>query len=177
MKHRIVMIGASATFLLAFISGCSSSEETAKDGKDGGGEFTATDKPEVVIPATDQPGQDAGEATRTERPATSATITAQPVTSPVTAHDVTPPKPDPQKTGMMMWAVQIGAFKSEAGAVALINEARTKFNVPVYKDYDAVTGFYKVTVGSFPTREQATQFKEEVLAKGYTGAFSAEVRR
>jgi cell division septation protein DedD len=76
-----------------------------------------------------------------------------------------------------MWSVQIGAFKAEAGATSLLNEAKAKMNQPVYKDYDPVSGLYKVTIGSFQTREQATQFKEEVIGKGYSGAFSVEVRR
>ena len=79
--------------------------------------------------------------------------------------------------GAMMWSVQIGAFKAESGAFQLVSEAKNKFKQPVYKQYDPVSGFYKVTVGSFQTHDQAAQFKSEVQAKGYQDAFLVEVRR
>jgi hypothetical protein len=47
----------------------------------------------------------------------------------------------------------------------------------LYKDYDPSSGFWKVTVGSSQTREQATQYKSDVQAKGYTDSFVVEVRR
>ena len=77
----------------------------------------------------------------------------------------------------MMWSVQIGAFKSEAGALQLVEELKQKFNQPVYKRYDPATGYYKVTLGSFPTREAATQYKAEVQSRGYPDSFIVEVAR
>ncbi|MBI5646017.1 MAG: SPOR domain-containing protein [Ignavibacteriae bacterium] len=162
-----------------FMTGCSASEDTAKENTGTPGEFTSTDKREVVIPATDQPPK---ATTIDPAPVQPATVRDAEAAEPEKVGQPPVPeaaqaKPEAQKTGLMMWSVQIGAFKSEAGAAALITEARSKFNVPVYKDFDAVSGLFKVTVGSFPTREQASQFKEDVLAKGYTGAFTTEVRR
>lgn len=76
-----------------------------------------------------------------------------------------------------MWSVQLGAFKSEAGALQLIGEVKQKFNQPVYKRYDAVTGFYKVTLGSYQTRDDASRFKLDVQSRGYPDAFVVEVAR
>lgn len=79
--------------------------------------------------------------------------------------------------GSMMWSVQLGAFKSEAGAFQLIEELKQKFNQPVYKRYDPVTGYYKVTLGSYQTREKAGEFKLDVQSRGYPDAFTVEVAR
>ncbi|MBR9978204.1 MAG: SPOR domain-containing protein [Bacteroidetes bacterium] len=89
----------------------------------------------------------------------------------------TPPSTTDTHGGSMMWSVQIGAFKTESGAFSLVEEAKQKFNQPVYKRYDPVTGFYKVTLGSFPAREQAANFKAEVQSRGYPDAFTVEVAR
>jgi cell division septation protein DedD len=81
------------------------------------------------------------------------------------------------REGLMMWSVQIGAFKLESGALQLFDRVKGTFSQPVYKDYDPATGFYKVTVGSFPSKDAANTFKGEVQSKGYPDAFTVEVRR
>ena len=180
MNTRLSLFFTFLCGVALFAAGCSSSEETAKqDGTSTSGEFQRTDKEQAVIPSTDTPpssrkddipSTERNTPTRTteREAATETVITKQPELS---------RQPDPTKTGALMWSVQIGAFKAEAGANSLLNEAKAKMNQPVYKDYDPVSGLYKVTIGSFQTREQATQFKEEVIGKGYSGAFSVEVRR
>jgi hypothetical protein len=59
----------------------------------------------------------------------------------------------------------------------LIEDLKKKFNQPLYKRYDPVTGYYKVTLGSFPTREQAAEYKLEVQSRGFPDAFTVEVAR
>ncbi len=163
-----------ATAMCVWIAGCSGSEETAGGGERAPEGFRTVDKEEIVIPATETPPDVAPEAPSREPEA--AAPQRNPAGAPEDA-DAPPRAKDPVRSGVMMWSVQIGAFRAEAGADQLFAEVRGKFSHPVYKDFDAVSGLYKVTVGSFPTREQATRFKEEVLDRGYTGAFAVEVMR
>lgn len=153
---------------LIILFGCSSSEETAKQENSETqekGEFKKVD-------ADDGGVMPEGEIQDTQQTEKNAPVVKEPIPPPT--EEPTQPM---TKTGIIMWSVQLGAFKNESGAVQLVNEIKGKFNQPVYKDYDPVSGFYKVTLGSFQTREQASSFKAEVLSKGYPDAFTVEVRR
>jgi cell division septation protein DedD len=172
-RHSLFLVPFIAIALLA--AGCSASEEAAKTDDTTSPEFQKTDKQEVVLPTTETPpGSKLEDIQSTEK----NVPVVEP--KPEAAKD---PQPEQQKSvegqkkGLLMWSVQLGAFKAESGAMQLVTEAKGKFNQPVYKDFDPVSQLYKVTVGSFQTREQASQFKEEVIGKGYAGAFSVEVRR
>jgi cell division septation protein DedD len=177
MEYRMKTLTARfivATAMCVWIAGCSGSEETAGGGERAPEGFRTVDKEEVVIPASETPPDVATEAPPKE--AEAAVPQRHPSSAPENA-DAPQRTKDPVRSGVMMWSVQIGAFRAEAGADQLFSEVRNKFSHPVYKDFDAVSGLYKVTVGSFPTREQAARFKEEVLDRGYTGAFAVEVMR
>lgn len=135
------------------------------------------DEDEPIIPETDEPVRleivEDEDLPGTERPVPVTIKTAEPPPVPQQA----PPSTTDTHGGSMMWSVQIGAFKTESGAFSLVEEAKQKFNQPVYKRYDPVTGFYKVTLGSFPAREQAANYKAEVQSRGYPDAFTVEVAR
>jgi cell division septation protein DedD len=172
--HTILFLAASLIVSSAFI-GCSSSEESTDDlGVPPQGEFQRIDADDEITPIiTDTDASADGELPTTEKNVPTRAPEPQPA-----ATQETPPAQQTQPArGMMMWSVQIGAFKVESCAIALVNEAKAKFNQPVYKDFDPVTNFYKVNVGSFSTREQAAQFKLEVQSKGYPDAFTVEARR
>jgi cell division septation protein DedD len=186
MKSSILLPLLLVFCIAAVGAGCSSSEETA--GAKPAGAFTRTEADSVSLPRTPQP------TAHEDMPAPERTLPPSDQKPPATREapqekpaDTKPAAPPPavqqpaatpaQKTGIPMWSVQLGAFKSEQGANQLITEAKSKLNAPLYKDYDPASGFYKVTVGSFPTREQAAQYKTEVQAKGYTDSFVVEVRR
>jgi cell division septation protein DedD len=161
--------------------GCSSSEETEKQPPK---EFKQVEPQKEAVPKTDTP-----EMEKQEIPPSEKNIPAdqQKKPDPVPQQQKEMDQPEDSQTqrqqqpqtgaGAMMWSVQIGAFKAESGAFQLVNEAKNKFKQPVYKQYDPVSGFYKVTVGSFQVKDQATQFKTEVQAKGYQDSFIVEVRR
>jgi len=174
---RSMFIAFTLLMLGGFVlNGCSSSEEAGDDAQqEAQEEFKSTDNGPDVIPAGEKPVKEAQELPPTEKNVT--TPGDEPVTEPQQEEKETVQPGQQQRTGLMMWSVQLGAFKAESGALQLINEAKKKFNQPVYKDYDPVSGFYKVNIGSFPKREQATQFKTEVQSNGYPDAFTVEVRR
>ena len=181
------------------LAACSSSDELSgaeQQKQDESGTFQRIDNEEPIIPETDEPVM--LEAVEDEDlPVTEKPVPVQPATIPAETPSTpparqesapTPPAQPPQQSapaaaqeapraGSMMWSVQLGAFKSEAGAFQLIEELKLKFNQPLYKRYDPVTGYYKVTLGSFPTREQATEYKLEVQSRGYPDAFTVEVAR
>ncbi|MBE0645068.1 MAG: SPOR domain-containing protein [Bacteroidetes bacterium] len=185
----------SLFLISAFLLGCSSSDELGKTDQqkpDENGAFQRVDKEEPIIPETDEPvtleaveDEDVPTsetpvpmkaASTKETPPTEAAPPSRQESVPVQAAPSASPTSVP-RSGSMMWSVQLGAFKSEAGAFQLIEEVKQKFNQPVYKRYDPVTGYYKVTLGSYQTREQAAEFKLEVQSRGYPDAFTVEVAR
>ncbi|MCB2204372.1 SPOR domain-containing protein [bacterium] len=188
MLHRkffpLMFIFAS----LMFVAACSSSEEVnSKDGAQGDESFQKVDQEESIIPETDEPVEievveDEGEAEvepvpiRDEEPA-AATEAEPPAKQEAPPVEKTQPANVAPRSGSMMWSVQLGAFKNESGAFELVNELKNKFNQPVYKRYDAATGYYKVTLGSFQKRDEAASFKAEVQSLGYPDAFTVEVAR
>ncbi|MDH7514962.1 MAG: SPOR domain-containing protein [Bacteroidota bacterium] len=166
MRHRILSMVILSAWVLCFV-GCSPSEETVSgEAVRAPEEFKKTDDTQTVVPSTDQP-TDSVATQQGKVPARESE-----------SRDLPPPvRSDLPKKGAVMWSVQIGAFRAESGADQLFTDARTKFSVPVYKDYDSVSGLFKITVGSFQTREQAARFKEEVIQRGYPDAFIVEVYR
>ena len=173
-RHTLLLVPFLAIAFLA--AGCSSSEEAAKTDDTSSPEFQKTDKQEVVLPTTETPpGSKLEDIQSTEKNV--PVVDPNPEVQKDAQPEQIQKSAEGQKKGLLMWSVQLGAFKAESGAMQLVAEAKGKFNQPVYKDFDPVSQLYKVTVGSFQTREQASQFKEEVIGKGYAGAFSVEVRR
>jgi cell division septation protein DedD len=183
MKGFIRILPLAGLLLLA----CSSSDElsgTEQTGNEADRSFQRVDDgDEPVIPETDEPVRleivEDEDVPGTERPVpVRVEASGQPAQPAVqdASPEVATPATQPHG-GSMMWSVQIGAFKTESGAFTLVEEAKKKFNQPVYKRYDPVTGFYKVTLGSFPVREQAADFKAEVQSRGYPDAFTVEVAR
>lgn len=178
MRIRAILFLAATVLVTASFTGCSSSEESTDDvGTPPQGEFQRIDADDEITPIiTDTAAIDMQHDD--ELPTTEKNVPTRVPESQPAATQETPPAPQTQPArGLMMWSVQIGAFKVESGAIALVNEAKAKFNQPVYKDFDPVTNFYKVNVGSFSSREQAAQFKLEVQSKGYPDAFTVEARR
>jgi cell division septation protein DedD len=193
MSVRILSQYLPMLLFVLLMSACSSSDEVSKSDQqsaDENGTFQRVDKEEAIIPETEEPVKlevvededvpamekpvpvkSAGEDVP---PSTGTTPPARQETTPETTQ---PAQAAPPRTGTMMWSVQLGAYKSEAGAFQIIDELKQKFNHPVYKRYDPVTGYYKVTMGSFQTREQAAEFKLEVQSRGYPDAFTVEVAR
>ena len=175
MKRGMFFILAAVVITALAMQACSSSEETeSTTDQQNPEEYKTVDTRPDVIPTTDQPAKETEEIPNTER----NTPPKEGQAGEQMQEKETPPQTgQQQKTGLMMWSVQIGAFKAESGALQLVNEAKKKFNQPVYKDYDPVSGFYKVNIGSFSKREEAGQFKTEVQSKGYPDAFTVEARR
>jgi cell division septation protein DedD len=198
---RLTLFGYFIIASLLFIAGCSGSEETSGDQRDNPEEFIQID--DTNAPVLPEEGVSDENPRMPEEPAETETwnensnvkpknietdntapevrtVEAAPAThtEPATGTQTLPPNNEAQKNaGLMMWSVQIGAFKEENGAIRLVQEAKSALNQPIYKDYDPVSGFYKVTVGSFTSQEQASRFKQDVRAAGYPDAFTVEVRR
>ncbi|MDT8324714.1 MAG: SPOR domain-containing protein [Bacteroidota bacterium] len=193
MPHRHFRTYFVLFLSVVILGACSSSEELESSGNAGqdDGSFQKVDREESIIPETDEPveievvedeavseaeavpvrtQQDAAARQEKQAPAVQE-VPPAPAPTPVPAPAVAP------RSGAMMWSVQLGAFKSESGAFELVDELRKKFNQPVYKRYDAATGYYKVTLGSFQEREQAAAFKADVQSRGYPDAFTVEVAR
>lgn len=190
MSIGTLMKSLSMLLLAMLLVSCSSSDELNESGQQpntNDGTFKSVDTEEPIIPETDEPvtleAVEDEDVPPVEKPVPVRTETPdEPVPTPPARQETqeTPPSAPPvsaPRAGSMMWSVQLGAFKSEAGALQLIEEVKQKFNQPVYKRYDPATGYYKVTLGSFPTREAAAQYKAEVQSRGYPDSFIVEVAR
>ncbi|MFA6234516.1 MAG: SPOR domain-containing protein [Bacteroidota bacterium] len=191
MSIAPLMKVVSASLLAVLFVACSSSDElnTAdQQKKDENSTFQRTDKEEPIIPETDEPVKleviEDEDVPADEKPVPMKNENRENIPAPSSKQESVPDNQAPSAApssaphvGSMMWSVQLGAFKSEAGAFQLIEELKQKFNQPVYKRYDPVTGYYKVTLGSYQTREKAGEFKLEVQSRGYPDAFTVEVAR
>jgi cell division septation protein DedD len=190
LQRRVLWVLFLSVPLL--LASCSSSEEISDSASSADGDeavFERVDREETIIPETDVPTESRPVQQQPEKLERTVPVQPQgnPSAAPARQETQLPPTQQPaveakQSTdaaasGTMMWSVQLGAFKSEAGALQLIEEVKKKFNQPVYKRYDAVTGFYKVTLGSYQLREDASRFKLDVQSRGYPDAFVVEVAR
>lgn len=193
MSVRILSHYLPMLLFVLLMSACSSSDEVSKTDQQSAeenGAFHRVDKEEAIIPETEEPVNlevvEDEDMPAMENPVPVKSIgtdvapstgTTPPARQEKTPESTQPAQAEQPRTGTMMWSVQLGAYKSEAGAFQIIDELKQKFNQPVYKRYDPVTGYYKVTMGSFQTREQAAEFKLEVQSRGYPDAFTVEVAR
>ncbi len=151
-------------------TGCSGSEESTEETQAVGfEEFQTVDADTAVVaPDTELPedvsDQDEAPVEQQETPAVQADEQAKPIAEPISSEN-------------LMWSVQIGAFRNEEGAFSTVNQARASLNKPVYKNFDEATGLFKVTVGSFATKEQAQEFRSFCVKNGYPDAFIVQVKR
>jgi cell division septation protein DedD len=86
---------------------------------------------------------------------------------------VVPPgvtEPVAPTTPMVLYAVQIGAYENDTNAQHAEQLIRARFTQPVRKYFDETTRLYKVSVGSFPTKDQALEFRK-LLNEKYPGEY------
>jgi cell division septation protein DedD len=70
------------------------------------------------------------------------------------------------------YRVQIGAYGSQAEANAMANRARGILTKSVYVQY--VAPYYKVRVGDFTSKYEATQYKDQIRRTSYRDAWVVE---
>lgn len=64
-----------------------------------------------------------------------------------------------------MYTVQVGAFRRASNALRLQRAVKQRFSdQPVYNDYHAVDKFYRVTVGKFGKRSEASALRRRIMA-------------
>lgn len=83
----------------------------------------------------------------------------------------------PTSTTITVFTVQIGAFHSSQYAEDAHRKATQQFTEPVFKEYDSVKGFHRVTVGNFKTKPEALEFRQTCVKKGYKDAWVIEAER
>ena len=77
---------------------------------------------------------------------------------------------EPKK--MLGYRIQIGAFKNRTAAEQEANRARLILDKEVYIDY--IIPYYKLRVGNFLSKSDAVSQLNQVLNKGFKGAFIVE---
>jgi len=76
------------------------------------------------------------------------------------------------------FAVQIGAYQKQDNADKMAALARDRFAVNVSTVFDRAKALYKVLVGNFPTKDQARQFRDEMVQKypsDYKDAWTTDI--
>jgi cell division protein FtsN len=77
---------------------------------------------------------------------------------------------EPKK--MLGYRIQVGAFKNKTAAEQEANRARLTLDKEVYIDY--IIPYYKLRVGNFLSKSDAVSQLNQVLNKGFKGAFIVE---
>jgi len=139
----------AALALVLYIGGCTASEEAEQE---------EGVKKEAPVPTQPE--------TKTTMKKDTAEVKVMP---PAKAESETEMKPTPA-TPVTLYAVQIGAFESEANASRAEQTIKARFSSPVRKYFDETTKLYKVAVGSFSTKDQALEFRK-LLNEKYPGEY------
>ncbi len=146
LRNLLSLIAACA--LVMYISGCSASEEAEQE-----------EGAKQEFPAEKQPGA------KTTMTKDTAEVKVIP-----------PAKSEPAKEvktegeAVMAYAVQVGAFESPENAARAEQTLKSRFTYPVRRNYDEVTKLYKVSIGSFVTKDQALDFRKTLNEK-YPGEY------
>jgi cell division septation protein DedD len=78
------------------------------------------------------------------------------------------------------FAVQIGAFRDPRNASAAQTAARSRFQIPVTNEYNALAGLYFIRAGFFHSRKEAVRFRETIVSRfpaDYADSWIVEVNR
>jgi cell division septation protein DedD len=146
--------------------GCSSAKET-------------TDKQETPPPPTEVKNAPEQPAPKTEQPPLkkidTVNVDVQNTQKPTYEPKETPPPPPSLPIGK--YSVQIGAYKMPDNADRIAALAKERFNMNVYTSLDQVDNLYKVMIGDFNSKDEARNFRDEMVRKfpsDYKGAWVSE---
>jgi cell division protein FtsN len=90
--------------------------------------------------------------------------------TPIFEEEIIQETKEPKK--MLGYRIQIGAFKNKTAAEQEANRARLILDKEVYIDY--IIPYYKLRVGNFLSKSDAVSNLNQVLNKGFKGAFIVE---
>lgn len=139
----------AALALVLYIDGCKASEEAEQE-----------EGVKQEAPAPTQP------ETKTTMKKDTAEVKVIPPVKAEPEKEITPAPPAPAT----LYAVQIGAFESEENASRAEQTFKARFTQPVRRYLDETTKLYKVSVGSFTTKDQALDFRK-LLNDKYPGEY------
>jgi cell division septation protein DedD len=71
--------------------------------------------------------------------------------------------PPPKVSGK--YAVQIGAYTTPENALKIADQAKERFNQLVYTYHDRVNNLYKVFIGDFLLKDEARNYRDEMVQK------------
>lgn len=75
------------------------------------------------------------------------------------------------------FSIQIGAFEKEENALQFAYNTKNLLKEDIYNIYDKAKGMYRVMIGSFRTKEAATEFRDQFVKKfpDYNSAWVIDV--
>ena len=137
------------------IGGCSSSEESTKQ-KESPTSTTTQQPPEETIKT---------EAAAPAKTDTVNVVNVQDTPKPTYEPNTTQQTGSPSATSAGVFAVQIGAYKTEENAERASALAKERFGLIVQTISDKSDLLFKVLVGSFSTRDEARKFRDDITQK------------
>ncbi len=156
MRHRTpVMI--AFVLVAALLAGCGTSQQTAAPA------------PQSIPPVSQEPAAK-------QQPKPADKVDTLEVSTQDSRKTDYPPAPPASVTGS--FAVQAGAYKQQESADRVASLARERFARPVTVQFDNTAGLYKVMIGSFPSKDEARRFRDQIVAQyptDYKDAWVSEV--
>ncbi len=144
MRVQYFMAVGLAVILTAFLAGCGSSKPASE---------TQSSQPSPQItgqtPAAEQ------------KP--SVRIDTVDVSTQNTRQGNQAPGVSPSTLPAGKFTVQVGAYKMQDNAERIASLAKERFSRGVSVVYDATTNLYKVMVGSFDVKDDARQFRDQMV--------------
>jgi len=87
-------------------------------------------------------------------------------------------KIEPTLTKNVFYTVQLGAFQKISNVEKFEKVIKAKFpNLPLKTEQDTNTGYYKVTVGKFETKDEAYRLRDYCVQQGYKDAWVTELSK
>lgn len=152
-QHCCLLLFVTGLFALSAFSGCGTSEPPA----------TKSSPPAVS----------------TEQPTPPPVVRNEPPPAPTPDEQKVTPPATPQETHQSgNFAVQLGAYKQQESADRIAGLAKERYNRMVSITYDNSAGLYKVSIGSFPSKDDARRFRDTMVQQyptDYKDAWVSEI--
>lgn len=133
MRPCIVVLACSL-----FLGGCAATDGTRNEASVPGAATVSTPAPQPT--AQQQPEEFVARVDTIEAAGTAGAVVAD-----TTLAD-----------GAVLFSIQIGAYKEPANASAAQSQARERYTLPVLNEFQPSPGLYRIRIGNFSTREEAT---------------------
>lgn len=174
MFRHFFLTVSTVLFIFTLHQGCSSSKTTPQSGED----FESIDSVAVPAVSIDTLGQEIHSEEIAKLTAKDDTLYASIIQR---SRSIVAQPAEPVEPSDVAFTVQIGAFTNTEYAMRQAKRAKEQFgDIPVLNTFEIEDKLYRVSVGLFPTMEEANAFKilhRDRFAREYKDAWIASTTR